>query len=240
MALTNEAKYLREFKANTKNCKFKGIVRNDNRKDLYLLFTINLDYTWQAIDLRIPVNELPNAGEVNSKLKFMLSVFDTAFSFDYVMHGRWYRYMDFDKIDKAKLRQLRLTDFEYVIAQITDLDELLDAEDNRSSRPRIRFEVNGLITMGPFVISDFVEFKQSYAFNNFKGLNNFDNEPFTITTNYFGQNKTSKLQINKSDGESFIIKAGDFDTSWRFVERIGTAESNDSSVGETNTMAFEL
>ena len=240
MALTNEAKYLREFKANTKNGKFKGIVRNDHSKDLYLLFAINLDYTWQAIDLRIPVNELPNADAVNSELKPILTIFDTTFSFDYVMHGRWYKYMDFDKTDKAKLRQLRLTDFEYVISQVADLDELLDAEDNRNSRPRIRFEINGLITMGPFVISDFEAFKQSYAYSNCKGFNNFDNEPFTITTNYFGQNKTSKLQINKSDGESFIIKAGDFDTAWRFIERIDTAEIDDSLVDETNTMAFEL
>ena len=239
MTVTNEAKYLREFKANAKNCKFKGIIKNDNSKDLYLLFTINLDYTWQAIDLRIPVNELSNASELNSRLKFMISPFDTAFSFNYIMHGRWYRYMDFDKIDKAKLRQLRLTDFEYVIAQIADLDELLDAEDNRSSRPRIRFEVNGLITMGPFVISNFAEFKKSYAYLDCKGFTNFDNKQFTITTNYFGQNKTSKLQVNKSDGESFIIKAGDFDTSWRFVKRVDTTETEDNSVDEAS-FAFEL
>lgn len=45
MTVSKEAKYLQAFKANTKNCKFKGIIQNKYTNDLSLYFMIRLDYT---------------------------------------------------------------------------------------------------------------------------------------------------------------------------------------------------
>lgn len=240
MTVSKEANYLQEFKANTKNCKFKGIIQNKHTNDLSLYFMIRLDYTWQDVNLYIPVNELSNASNLNAQLKFMITALKNNNLYEHILDGYLYVYQNMDKTDKAKLRRLLVTNFEHVILLIIDLDAVLDLHDNRNARPKIREELNGLITMGPFQITDFSAFKQSWSYNHLKDLKNFDSESFTITTNYFGQDRaSSRLLVTKDNGDTFIIKAGDFKASWKYVERI---EENETPVDEieTDTMTFEL
>lgn len=240
MAVSKEAKYLQEFKANTKNCKFRGITQNKYTNDLFLSFMIRLDYTWQDVNLYIPVNELSKADDLNRKLKPLIVALKNNNSYEHILDGYLYAYQNMDKTDKAKLRQLLVTKFEHVISQIVDLDAILDLHDNRNVSPRIREELNGLITMGPFQITDFSGFTQSWSYNHLKSLNNFDSEPFTITTNYFGQDRaSSRLLVTKDNGDTFIIKAGDFKSSWNYVERVEEKETTVEEV-KTNTMAFDL
>lgn len=240
MAVSKEANYLQEFKANTKNCKFRGIIQNKYTKDLSLYFMIRLDYTWQDVNLYIPVNELNNAEVLNGKLNPLITALKNNNSYEHILDGYLYVYQNMDKTDKAKLRQLLVTKFEHIISQVVDLDAILDLYDNRNVSPRIHEELNGLITMGPFQITDFSGFTQSWSYNHLKSLNNFGSEPFTITTNYFGQDRaSSRLLVTKENGDTFIIKAGDFKSSWKYVERV---EENETTVEETETspMAFDL
>lgn len=240
MTVSKEANYLQEFKANTKNCKFRGIIQNKYTNDLSLFFMIRLDYTWQDVNLYIPVNELSNASNLNAQLKFMITALKNNNLYEHVLDGYLYVYQNMDKTDKAQLRRLLVTNFEHVILLIIDLDAVLDLHDNRNARPKIREELNGLITMGPFQITDFSAFKQSWSYNHLKDLKNFDSEPFTITTNYFGQDRaSSRLLVTKDNGDTFIIKAGDFKASWKYVERIEEKETPVDEI-ETDTMTFEL
>lgn len=240
MTVSKEAKYLQEFKANTKNCKFRGIIQNKYTNDLSLYFMIRLDYTWQDVNLYIPVNELNKAEDLNQKLKHLLVALKNNNSYEHILNGYLYVYQNMDKTDKAKLRQLLVTKFEHVISQVVDLDAVLDLHDNRNVSPRIREELNGLITMGPFQITDFSGFTQSWSYNHLKSLNNFDSEPFTITTNYFGQDRaSSRLLVTKENGDTFIIKAGDFKSSWEYVERVDKKETTVDET-KTNPMAFDL
>lgn len=240
MAVSKEANYLQEFKANTKNCKFKGIIQNKHTNDLSLYFMIRLDYTWQDVNLYIPVNELNNAEALNGKLNPLITTLTNNNSYEHILNGYLYVYQNIDKETKAKLRQLLVTKFEHVISLIADLDAILDLHDNRYVRLGIREELNGLVTMGPFQITDFSAFKQSWAYEHYKGVENFDDELFTITTNYFGQDRaSSRLLVTKDNGDTFIIKAGDFKTAWKYVERVEEKETTADEV-ETDTMAFEL
>lgn len=240
MTVSKEAKYLQEFKANTKNCKFRGIIQNKYTNDLSLYFMIRLDYTWQDVNLYIPANELNNAEALNGKLNPLITALKNSNLYEHILDGYLYAYQNMDKADKAKLRQLLVTKFEHMISQISDLDAVLALHDNRNVSPRIREELNGLITMGPFQITDFSGFTQSWSYNHCKSLNNFDSEPFTITTNYFGQDRvSSRLLVTKENGGTFIIKTGDFKSSWEYVERVEEKETIIAEV-ETDTMAFEL
>lgn len=240
MTVSKEANYLQEFKADTKNCKFRGIIQNKYTNDLSLYFMIRLDYTWQDVNLYIPVNELSNASKLNAQLKFMITALKNNNLYEHILDGYLYAYQNMDKEDKAKLRRLSVTNFEHVISLIIDLDAVLDLHDNRNARPKIREELNGLITMGPFQITDFSAFKQSWSYNHLKDLKNFDNELFTITTNYFGQDRaSSRLFVTKDNGDTFIIKAGDFKSSWEYVERVTEKETTVDET-EINPMAFDL
>lgn len=239
MTVSREANYLQEFKANTKNCKFRGIIQNKYTNDLSLYFMIRLDYTWQDVNLYIPVNELNNAEDLNHKLNPLITALKNNNSYEHILDGYLYVYQNIDKENKAKLRQLLVTKFEHVISLIADVDAILELHDNRNARPKIREELNGLITMGPFQITDFSAFKQSWSYNHLKDLKNFDNEPFTITTNYFGQDRaSSRLFVTKDNGDTFIIKAGDFKASWKYVERI--AEKETPVEKKETTTTFEL
>lgn len=240
MAVSKEANYLQEFKANAKNCKFKGIIQNKHTNDLSLYFMIRLDYTWQDVNLYIPVNELNNAEVLNSKLNRLIAILRNNNSWEHILNGYLYVYQNIDKDDKAKLRKLSVTKFEHVISLIADLDAILDLHDNRNARPKIREELNGLVTMGPFQITDFITFKRDHPSNYYKGFESFDNKPFTITTNYFGQERaTSRMLVTKDNGDTFTIKAGDFKTAWQQVERIDKVETKEAEV-ETGNMTFDL
>lgn len=240
MAVSKEANYLQEFKASTKNCKFKGIIQNKQTNDLSLYFMIRLDYTWQDVNLYIPVNELNNADELNGKLNPLITALKNNNSYEHILNGYLYVYQNIDKETKAKLRKLLVTKFEHVISLIVDLDAVLDLHDNRYVRLGIREELNGLVTMGPFQITDFMTFKRDHPSNYYKGFESFDNKPFTITTNYFGQDRaTSRMLVTKDNGDTFTIKAGDFKTAWKHVERIEEKETTADEI-ETDTMAFEL
>lgn len=240
MTVSKEANYLQEFKANTKNCKFRGIIQNKYTNDLSLYFMIRLDYTWQDVNLYIPVNELSNASKLNAQLKFMITALKNNNLYEHVLDGYLYAYQNMDKDDKAKLRKLSVTKFEHVISLIADLDAILDLHDNRYVRLRIREELNGLVTMGPFQITDFITFKRDHPSNYYKGFESFDNKPFTITTNYFGQERaTSRMLVTKDNGDTFTIKAGDFKTAWQQVERIDKVETKEAEV-ETGNMTFDL
>lgn len=239
MTVSREANYLQEFKADTKNCKFRGIIQNKYTNDLSLFFMIRLDYTWQDVNLYIPVNELNKAEDLNGKLSPLVVTLKNNNLYEHVLDGYLYAYQNMDKEDKAKLRRLSVTKFEHVISQIADLDAILALHDNRNVSPRIREELNGLITMGPFQITDFSGFTQSWSYNHLKDLKNFDSEPFTITTNYFGQDRaSSRLLVTKDNGDTFIIKAGDFKSSWEYVERI--AEKETPVEKKETTTTFEL
>lgn len=240
MTVSREANYLQAFKANTKNCKFKGIIQNKYTNDLSLYFMIRLDYTWQDVNLYIPVNELNNAEDLNGKLNPLITALKNNNSYEHILHGYFYVYQNMDKTDKAKLRQLLVTKFEHVISLIADVDAILELHDNRNVRPRIQTELNGLVTMGPFQITDFITFKRDHPYNYYKAFENFDSKPFTITTNYFGQDKaTSRMLVTKDNGDTFIIKAGDFKPAWEYVERVEEKETTVDEV-ETSSMAFEL
>lgn len=240
MAVSKETKYLQEFKATRQNCKFRGIVQNKLTNALSLYFMIRMDYTWQDVNLLIPVSALSKADELNDKLAPLVSAWKSQGHFDYITSGVYYGYPVIDKDDKARLRQLLVTKFEYVISLIADLDAILDLNDNRNVRPKIREELNGLITMGPFQITDFSAFTQSWSYNYLKSLNNFDSEPFTITTNFFGQDRaSSRLLVTKDNGDTFMIKAGDFESSWKYVEHVPEKEMAVDET-ETNSMAFDL
>lgn len=237
MTVSKEANYLQEFKADTKNCKFKGIIQNKYTNDLSLYFMIRLDYTWQDVNLYIPVNELNNAEDLNHKLNPLIVTLKNNNSYEHILDGYLYVYQNIDKENKAKLRQLLVTKFEHVISLIADVDAILELHGNRNARPEIHKELNGLVTMGPFQITDFSAFKQSYPYNSYK---NFDSELFTITTNYFGQDRaSSRMLVTKENGDTFIIKAGDFKTSWKYVERVTEKETTADEV-KTDTMTFDL
>lgn len=239
MTVSKEANYLQEFKANTKNCKFKGIIQNKHTNDLSLYFMIRLDYTWQDVNLYIPANELNNAEGLNLKLNPLITALKNNNSYEHILNGYLYVYQNMDKVDKAKLRQFLVTKFEHVISLIADVDVILELHDNRNVRQKIREELNGLVTMGPFQITDFSAFKQSYPYNSYKSFENFDDEPFTITTNYFGQDRaSSRLLVTKDNGDTFIIKAGDFKASWKYVERVEEKETTVEKKETTTT--FEL
>lgn len=239
MTVSKEAKYLQEFKANTKNSTFLGIIQTRETDKLYLYFRVRPDYTWADVTLIIPVDELANANELNAKLKPLVQNWKAQGHGNYITSGLYYGYTCIDKDDKAKLRQLLVTKFDHVIAQVADVDAILELHDNRNVRPRIQTESNGLVTMGPFQITDFIAFKQSWSYNHLKDLRNFDNEPFTITTNYFGQDRaSSRLLVTKDNGDTFIIKAGDFKASWKYVERIVEEETPVEKKETTTT--FEL
>lgn len=206
---------------------------------MYLYFRVRPDYTWADVTLIIPVDELANANELNAKLKPLVQNWKAQGHGNYITSGLYYGYTCIDKDDKAKLRQLLVTKFDHVIAQVADVDAILELHDNRNVRPRIQTELNGLVTMGPFQITDFIAFKQSWSYNHLKDLRNFDNEPFTITTNYFGQDRaSSRLLVTKDNGDTFIIKAGDFKASWKYVERIVEEETPVEKKETTTT--FEL
>lgn len=92
--------------------------------------------------------------------------------------------------------------------------------------------------MGPFQITDFSAFKRDHPYNYYKGFDNFNSKPFTITTNYFGQDRaTSRMLVTKADGDTFTIKAGDFKNAWKHVERIEETESEEV---EVSTTSFDL
>lgn len=238
MTVSKEANYLQEFKADTKNCKFRGIIQNKHTNDLSLYFMIRLDYTWQDVNLYIPVNELNNAEDLNHKLNPLITALKNNNSYEHILDGYLYVYQNMDKDDKAKLRQLLVTKYDHVITQVNDVDAILELHDNRNVRPRIQTELNGLVTMGPFQITDFSAFKQSYPYNSYKNFENLDSEPFTITTNYFGQDRaSSRLLVTKDNGDTFIIKAGDFKTSWKYVERV---EEKENEEVEPVTTSFDL
>lgn len=241
MAVSKEAKYLQEFKANTKNSTFLGIIQKSNTDKLFLDFRIRPDYTWVDVTLTIPVDELANADELNQKLKPLVQTWKTQRHYSCVAGGLYYYYYPhIDKEDKAKLRQLLVTKFDRVIAQVADVDAILELHDNGNVCPRIQTELNGLVTMGPFQITDFITFKRDHPYNYYKGFENFDSKPFTITTNYFGQDRaTSRMLVTKDNGDTFTIKAGDFKTAWKHVERIEETETTADEI-ETDTMAFEL
>lgn len=235
MTVSKEANYLQEFKADTKNCKFKGIIRNKYTNDLSLYFMIRLDYTWQDVNLYIPVNELNNAEDLNRKLNHLIVTLKNNNSYEHILDGYLYVYQNIDKEAKAKLRQLLVTKFEHVISLIADVDAILELHDNRNARPEIHKELNGLVTMGPFQITDFIAFKQSYPYNSYKNFENCDSKPFTITTNYFGQDRaSSRLLVTKDNGDTFTIKAGDFKMAWKYVERIEEVEQEEIEVTTTN------
>lgn len=239
MTVSKEAKYLQEFKANTKNSTFLGIIQTRETDKLYLYFRIRPDYTWADVTLSIPVDELANADELNAKLKPLVQNWKAQGHGNYITSGLYYGYTCIDKDDKAKLRQLLVTKFDHVIAQVADVDAILELHDNRNVRPRIQTELNGLVTMGPFQITDFIAFKQSWSYNHLKDLKNFDSKSFTITTNYFGQDRaSSRLLVTKDNGDTFIIKAGDFKASWKYVERIDEKETTVDEKETTTT--FEL
>lgn len=238
MTVSKEAKYLQEFKANTKNSTFLGIIQKSNTDKLFLDFRIRPDYTWADVTLTIPVDELANADELNQKLKPLVQTWKTQRHYSHVAGGLYYYYPHIDKEDKAKLRQLLVTKFDHVIAQVSDVDAILELHNNRNVRPRIQTELNGLVTMGPFQITDFIAFKQSYAYNSYKNFENCDSKSFTITTNYFGQDRAlSRLLVTKDDGDTFTIKAGDFKTAWKYVERV---EEKENEEVEPVTTSFEL
>lgn len=235
MTVSKEANYLQEFKADTKNCKFKGIIRSKYTNDLSLYFMIRLDYTWQDVNLYIPVNELNNAEVLNRKLNHLIVTLKNNNSYEHILNGYLYVYQNIDKEAKAKLRQLLVTKFEHVISLIADVDAILELHDNRNARPEIHKELNGLVTMGPFQITDFIAFKQSYPYNSYKNFENCDSKPFTITTNYFGQDRaSSRLLVTKDNGDTFTIKAGDFKMAWKYVERIEEVEQEEIEVTTTN------
>lgn len=238
MTVSKEAKYLQEFKANTKNSTFLGIIQTRETDKLYLYFRVRPDYTWADVTLIIPVDELANADELNQKLKPLVQTWKTQRHYSHVAGGLYYYYPHIDKEDKAKLRQLLVTKFDRMIAQVADVDAILELHDNRNVRPRIQTELNGLVTMGPFQITDFIAFKQSYPYNSYKNFENCDSKPFTITTNYFGQDRaSSRLLVTKDNGDTFIIKAGDFKTSWKYVERV---EEKENEEVEPVTTSFDL
>lgn len=238
MTVSKEANYLQEFKADTKNCKFKGIIQNKHTNDLSLYFMIRLDYTWQDVNLYIPVNELNNAEVLNHKLNPLITALKNSNSYEHILNGYLYVYQNIDKENKAKLRQLLVTKFEHVVSLIADLDTILDLHDNRNARPEIHKELNGLVTMRPFQITNFIAFKQSYPYNSYKNFENCDSKPFTITTNYFGQDRaSSRLLVTKDNGDTFIIKAGDFKTAWKYVERV---EEKETEEVEPVTTSFDL
>lgn len=240
MTVSKEAKYLQEFKANTKNSTFLGIIQKSNTDKLFLDFRIRPDYTWADVTLAIPVDELANADELNQKLKPLVQTWKAQRHYSHVAGGLYYYYPHIDKEDKAKLRQLLVTKFDRMITQVDDVDAILELHDNRNVRPKIQTELNGLVTMGPFQITDFITFKRDHPYNYYKGFENFDNKPFTITTNYFGQDRaTSRMLVTKADGDTFTIKAGDFKTTWRHVERVEEVETTVDDV-ETSSMAFDL
>lgn len=240
MTVSKEAKYLQEFKANTKNSTFLGVIQKSNTGKLFLDFRIRPDYTWADVTLSIPVDELANADEFNQKLKPLVQTWKTQKRYSHISGGLYYYYPHIDKEDKAKLRQLLVTKFDRVIAQVADVDTVLELHDNRNVRPRIQTELNGLVTMGPFQITDFITFKRDHPDKYYKGFDNFDSKSFTITTNYFGQDRaTSRMLVTKDNGDTFTIKAGDFKTAWKHVERIDEKETTADEI-ETDTMAFEL
>ena len=240
MTVSKEAKYLQEFKANTKNSTFLGVIQKSNTGKLFLDFRIRPDYTWTDVTLSIPVDELANADEFNQKLKPLVQTWKTQKRYSHISGGLYYYYPHIDKEDKAKLRQLLVTKFDRVIAQVADVDTVLELHDNRNVRPRIQTELNGLVTMGPFQITDFITFKRDHPDKYYKGFDNFDSKSFTITTNYFGQDRaTSRMLVTKDNGDTFTIKAGDFKTAWKHVERIDEKETTADEI-ETDTMAFEL
>ena len=240
MTVSKEAKYLREFKANTKNSTFLGVIQKSNTDKLFLDFRIRPDYTWADVTLSIPVDELANANELNQKLKPLVQTWKAQRHYSHVAGGLYYYYPHIDKEDKAKLRQLLVTKFDCVIAQVADVDAILELLDNRNVRPRIQTELNGLVTMGPFQITDFITFRRDHPDCYYKGFDNFDSKSFTITTNYFGQDRaTSRMLVTKDNGDTFTIKAGDFKTAWRHVERIEEVETTVEEV-KTSNMAFDL
>ena len=235
MTVSKEAKYLQEFKANTKNSTFLGIIQTRETDKLYLYFRVRPDYTWADVTLIIPVDELANANELNAKLKPLVQNWKAQGHGDYITSGLYYGYTCIDKDDKAKLRQLLVTKFDHVIAQVADVDAILELHDNRNVRPRIQTELNGLVTMGPFLITDFITFKRDHPDCYYKGFDNFDSKPFTITTNYFGQDRaTSRMLVTKDNGDTFTIKAGDFKMAWKYVERIEEVEQEEIEVTTTN------
>lgn len=240
MTVSKEAKYLQEFKANTKNSTFLGIIQKSNTDKLFLDFRIRPDYTWADVTLSIPVDEFANVDELNQKLKPLVQTWKTRRHYSHVLGGLYYYYPHLDKEDKAKLRQLLVTKFEHVISLIADVDAILELHDNRNARPEIHKELNGLVTMGPFQITDFIAFTQSWSYSHLKDFDSFDSEPFTITTNYFGQDKaTSRMLVTKDNGDTFIIKAGDFKPAWEYVERVEEKETTVEEV-ETSNMTFDL
>lgn len=240
MTVSKEAKYLRDFKANTKNSTFLGIIQKSNTDKLFLDFRIRPDYTWADVTLSIPVDELANADELNQKLKPLVQTWKAQMHYSHVAGGLYYYYPHIDKEDKAKLRQLLVTKYDRVIAQVADVDAILESHDNRNVRPRIQTELNGLVTMGPFQITDFITFRRDHPDCYYKGFDNFDSKPFTITTNYFGQDRaSSRMLVTKENGDTFIIKAGDFKTAWKYVERIDEVETTVDDI-ETSSMAFDL
>lgn len=235
MTVSKEAKYLQEFKANTKNSTFLGVIQKSNTGKLFLDFRIRPDYTWADVTLSIPVDELANADELNQKLKLLVQTWKAQRHYSHILGGLYYYYPHIDKEDKAKLRQLLVTKFDRMITQVADVDAILELHDNRNVRHRIQTELNGLVTMGPFQITDFSAFKSAYPYKSYK---NFDNEPFTITTNYFGQDRaSSRLLVTKDNGDTFIIKAGDFKTAWKYIERV---EEKETEEVEPVTTSFEL
>ena len=238
MTVSKEAKYLQEFKANTKNSTFLGIIQTRETDKLYLYFRVRPDYTWADVTLIIPVDELANADELNAKLKPLVQNWKAQGHGDYITSGLYYGYTCIGKDDKAKLRQLLVTKFDHVIAQVADVDAILELHDNRNVRPRIQTELNGLVTMGPFLITDFITFKRDHPDCYYKGFDNFDSKPFTITTNYFGQDRaTSRMLVTKDNGDTFTIKAGDFKMAWKYVERIEEVEQEEV---EPVTTSFDL
>lgn len=202
---------------------------------------IRLDYTWQDVNLYIPVNELNNAEDLNEKLKPLITALKNNNSYEHILHGYLYVYQNMDKTDKAKFSQLLVTKFEHVISLIADVDVILELHDNRNARPEIHKELNGLVTMGPFQITDFITFKRDYPSHYYKSFDDFDSKPFTITTNYFGQDRaTSRMLITKDNGDTFTIKAGDFKTAWKHVERIDEVEAPADEVETSSNMTFDL
>lgn len=241
MTVSKEAKYLQDFKANTKNSTFLGIIQTRETDKLYLYFRVRPDYTWADVTLIIPVDELSNADELNAKLKPLVQNWKAQGHGNYITSGLYYGYTCIDKDDKAKLRQFLVTKFEHVIAQVADVGAILELHDNRNVRPKIQTELNGLVTMGPFQITDFITFKRDHPYNYYKGFENFDSKPFTITTNYFGQDRaTSRMLITKDNGDTFTIKAGDFKTAWKHVERIDEVEASADEVETSSNMTFDL
>lgn len=238
MTVSKEAKYLQEFKANTKNSTFLGVIQKSNTDKLFLDFRIRPAYTWADVTLSIPVDELANADELNQKLKLLVQTWKAQRHYSHISGGLYYYYPHLDKEDKAKLRQLLVTKFDRMITQVADVDAILELHDNRNVRPRIQTELNGLVTMGPFQITDFSAFKQSWAYEHYKGFETFDDESFTITTNYFGQDRaSSRLLVTKDNGDTFIIKAGDFKPAWKYIERV---EEKETEEVEPVTTSFEL